>query len=182
MSTPNPTDSGDNIPLSGLTSSDLPRSEQEKSDGSDPCVVPTNDAGGLKASADENEKAQEYKQRVRNNQIENKRRDIQNKMSEAELESLINQNRRDASDHRLMWILRIILALLWFGIAVVWQVAIIWLAYLQVNGSAHLPDTVFIALITSTSANVFGLLVIVMKFVFPAQKTSPESTGPPSAK
>lgn len=83
---------------------------------------------------------------------------------------------RDKEDHRLIWLFRRCLAVIGVVIVVIWQFAIFVLAVLQGIGLFHLSDPVLIALVTTTTANVIGLLVIVMKFVFaplppPKQRT-----------
>ena len=70
------------------------------------------------------------------------------------------------SDNYNIWLLRMLLSLAGLIIVVAWECCILRLVWSQGEGKINLDPTVLLALVTTTTVNVFGLLVIVMKFVF----------------
>jgi len=63
-------------------------------------------------------------------------------------------------------------------LVVAWQAAILCIVYRLGANTIHLDPSVTITLLSTTTVNVFGFLVIVLKFVFPssAELSPPSST------
>lgn len=102
---------------------------------------------------------------------------LENEKVEAEIDDIKSRTKRDNTDHENLWLFRKLFGVAGFVIVVLWQLAIFFIAYRNGNGSIHLAESVLIALVTTTTANVIGLLVIVMKFVF-APTLYPAKTTP----
>ena len=77
-----------------------------------------------------------------------------------------------ANDHRQILKLRWILGISGLLIVVFWQFCILGLVYLLGVGQITIPQPVMLTLISTTTINVFGLLIIVLQFVFPRRPTS----------
>ena len=90
-------------------------------------------------------------------------------------EKSINQSE---IDHRQLLWLRWTLSLSGLSIAVGWQTAILCIVWQQGWGMISITTPVLMALVTTTTVNVFGILIIVMKFVFP--QTDPRNKKPKS--
>ena len=87
-----------------------------------------------------------------------------------ELDNLAKEKsiKQSEIDHRQLLWLRWTLSISGLLIAVVWQTAILCIVWQQGWGMMSLTSPVLMALVTTTTLNVFGILIIVMKFVFPA--------------
>jgi len=59
-----------------------------------------------------------------------------------------------------------------FTVTVIWMAAILLVVYLCGCGSMRLSDTVLVALITTTTANVFGFLYVVVNYLFNKDKST----------
>ena len=97
---------------------------------------------------------------------------LANDKVKAEIDAHKGRTAREELDHGILWSFR-----RWFGtagfvIVVAWQTAVLRVVFLDGLGLIHLTDAVMVALLTTTTANVVGLLVIVMKFVFAPVQTS----------
>jgi hypothetical protein len=88
--------------------------------------------------------------------------------TKAEVDDHKSRTARDERDHKLIWRLRVILAIAGLLIVVLWQLWILCIVDRLGTHKMSLPEPITIALVTTTTVNVFGLLVIVLKFVFPA--------------
>lgn len=154
--------------MAGLLKSDLPKQEQAEADSKEAPELPQEPAKA--SNTEDKNKADEFRQKLKAQRLANTRKNIQNKKSQAELDEFVKSNARDALDHWRIWTLRIVLTIIWLLMAVAWQITIVILVCLQGAKLIEIDQTVLMTLITSTTANIFGLLVIVMKFVFPAPK------------
>ena len=85
---------------------------------------------------------------------------------EAEIRALDEQTEADLQvrEQRPLWAKRV------FGTSLGWLTAVLLLVAAQGLGLLHLADSVLIALITTTTANILGTFVIVLKFIFPERK------------
>ena len=54
-----------------------------------------------------------------------------------------------------------------FGLSCLWLVIVTALLYLNGSSRLHLSDTVLIAALTTTTANILGTLLVVAKYLFP---------------
>lgn len=88
--------------------------------------------------------------------------DLANRATEQRLE-------HDRADHKQILVLRSVMG--FFGLAVVvwWQIRILSIVEDQGKAVLNIQESVLLAIVTTTTVNVFGFLVIVMKFVFPAK-------------
>jgi uncharacterized membrane protein YhdT len=73
---------------------------------------------------------------------------------------------RDWNNHWFLWAFRLVLTLVSVVFVCVWQVTIYNIVQENGRGWITVPEGALIALVTTTTANVIGLLVIVMKFIF----------------
>ncbi len=79
-----------------------------------------------------------------------------------------SQLKQDEKDHEKFWAYRRNLAVVGVAVVISWQFAILWMVWRQGEGHLNIPSNVLLAVVTTTSFNVIGLLVIVFKFVFAA--------------
>jgi len=114
------------------------------------------------------------RERASENQIIDKAREklvktqlnLANRKTAVEIEDHKGRIEREREDHRLLWKFRKYFGIAGLGIVVFWQIAVLAIVCYQGREVFKLPQSVAIALITTTTANVIGLLVIVMKFIF----------------
>ena len=59
-----------------------------------------------------------------------------------------------------------------FAVTVVWMFLILLIVFHAGKGSLHFSDTVLVTLITTTTANVFGFMYIVVKYLFNEKNSS----------
>ncbi len=59
-----------------------------------------------------------------------------------------------------------------FAVTVVWMFLVLLVVFHAGKGSLHFSDTVLITLITTTTANVFGFMYIVVKYLFNEKNSS----------
>lgn len=82
-------------------------------------------------------------------------------------------------EHGLLLLLRGVLGLAGLGIVVWWQSALLSIVERQGKKELDIPVSVLLALVTTTTVNVFGFLLIVYRFVFPQPpKAEPRSRKP----
>jgi hypothetical protein len=85
---------------------------------------------------------------------------------EAEVRAMDVQRESDLQVRELrpVWARRL------FITSVVWLLAVFGLLVAQGRGCVHLAESVLVAFITTTTANVLATLVVVVKFIFPDKK------------
>lgn len=93
-------------------------------------------------------------------------------IEDIERDAAEDKRQRDQSDHRQLVRLRWVLGLVSLAIVIAWQFSVLCILYHQGNGFLNIPESVLLTLLTTTTVNVFGFLLIVMRFVFPSQKTA----------
>ncbi len=59
-----------------------------------------------------------------------------------------------------------------FIITVIWMFLVLWIVFNCAKGGLHLSDAVLIALITTTTANVFGFFYLVVNYLFNKEKST----------
>lgn len=59
-----------------------------------------------------------------------------------------------------------------FTVTVIWMFLVLVVVIQCANGKWHLPDSVLIALITTTTANVIGIFIIVANYLFNREKST----------
>jgi hypothetical protein len=59
-----------------------------------------------------------------------------------------------------------------FAVTVVWMFLVLMIIIQCANGKWHLSDSVLIALITTTTANVIGMFIIVANYLFNREKST----------
>ncbi|MGL6075101.1 MAG: hypothetical protein ACRC8S_13155 [Fimbriiglobus sp.] len=109
----------------------------------------------------------------------NRRIKLDNDAVEIDNEERKAQSGRAAKDHRLLWRFRISLAVAALCYFCYWQIEVITLLYRQSDGRANLTTPVMVTLLSTTTANILGLLVIIYKFVF---ASPPESLAARNSK
>lgn len=92
---------------------------------------------------------------------------INSQMQEQNLKAMESQLRRDEEVHDYTWKLRKYFAIGMTILVALWTIQLIIVIFLQGFGSFHLSDNLLIAIFTTTTANVFGFLYIILRFVFP---------------
>lgn len=88
------------------------------------------------------------------------------------LKKLVNERYKDESDHRkTIYDLRKKYIPKLFWMVVVWLIFVSLIVVFTALGCLQLSDAVLIALITTTTATVLGIFVIVAKWLFPSQSS-----------